>query len=103
MILIWIEVRRDDHTVAKLAPSKRLLRLLAVDDRVELDKHLATAGHVHPFDGARDFDAPHHTVLVALLPNVLENVLVLFLVLQLVRRDHVQQAQHLGRWTRRTD
>lgn len=40
VVLVGIEVGRDDHAVAELAARQRLLSLLAVQYRIELHKHL---------------------------------------------------------------
>lgn len=40
VVLVRIEVGCDNNAVAELASGQALLRLLAVDDRVELDKGL---------------------------------------------------------------
>jgi len=87
---------RDDDAVGELAARQRLLRLDAKVDVDELDEDLADAGHVlDAVERARDLQRAHDTVAVALLFDVLQDVLVLFVVLQLVGRHHVQQAQHL--------
>lgn len=42
MILVGVEVGRDDHAVAELAPSQCLLGFLAIRDAVKLDEYLYT-------------------------------------------------------------
>ena len=67
-----------------------MLGLLALDRRAELDEDLAAAGDLHPRDGAGDLEAAHLAILAALLPDVLQDVLVLLLIGQL----ECQKAQH---------
>jgi len=69
---------------------------LTVENRVEFDKDLAATRNFHALDGAGYFHAPHDAILRALLLDVFQYVLVLLLVPQLIRRDHVEQAEHLG-------
>lgn len=40
MVFIWIEVWSYNHAIAELSSSKRLLCLLAIDNRIELNEHL---------------------------------------------------------------
>lgn len=40
MVFVRIEVRGDDNSIAELASSKRLLRLLTVRDAIEFDEYL---------------------------------------------------------------
>ena len=96
MILVWVEVAGDDNSVRELPAGERVLGLLALAGRTELDEDLAAAGHLHPGHGTGYLDRPDLAVLGALLADVLQDVLVLLLVYQLIGGYHVQETQHLG-------
>lgn len=46
MIAVWVEVRRYDDAIAKLATGECLLCMLAIQNGIELNKNLTTSGHV---------------------------------------------------------
>lgn len=50
MIVIWIEVGCDNHTVAKLSSGECLLRMLAIQNGIEFNKNLTTSGHVDTWE-----------------------------------------------------
>jgi len=96
MIFLGVEVGSDDNSVAELAAGEGLLRPLAICHRVELHKHLSTAGHLDALNGPWYFYTAHAAILITLLPDVLEDIFVFILVPQLLWGDHVEEAQHLG-------
>lgn len=61
--------------------------------------NLATARHLNTINRSRDLDGAHGAVLAALLTDVLQDLLIVVIVQQLFRHDHVQQTQHLCRQT----
>ena len=95
MILLRIEITRHNHAIGELSARESVLGLLALDGAAELDEDLAAAGDLDTWHRAGDLQAANLPVLAALLPDVLQDVLVLLLVGQLLRHHHVQQAQHL--------
>jgi len=95
MILVRIVVARYHHPAGEFTAGESVLGLLALDGGAELYEDLAAAGYLHPGHGAGNLQAAHLPVLPALLPDVLQDVLVLLLVSQLLRHHHVQQAEHL--------
>jgi hypothetical protein len=46
MIAVGVEVGCHDHAIAELASSERLLRVLTIQNRIELHKYLTTSGNV---------------------------------------------------------
>lgn len=62
---------------------------------IERRAHLSTAGDFHTVDGSGDFDGADAAVLAALLADVLQDLLVVFVIHQLLRHHHVEKAQHL--------
>jgi len=95
VILLQIEITGHHHPAGEFTAGESVLGLLALDGGAELYEDLAAAGDLHPGHGAGNLQAAHLPVLPALLPDVLQDVLVLLLVSQLLRNHHVQQAEHL--------
>lgn len=46
MIIVGIEVRCDDDTIAELATGERLLRMLTIQNGIEFNKNLTTSWHI---------------------------------------------------------
>lgn len=91
MISVRVKVRRDDHSVGKLAAGEVLLRFLAVEHGVEFHEDLAHSGDFNPFDGPGNLHGTHNAIATALLPNVFLDVLVFLIVLQFLWRYLIKE------------
>lgn len=59
------------------------------------DCHLSTSRHIHTLNGSRDFNRSNHSIFIALLLYILQDVFIFLLIPQLLRCYHIQETQHL--------
>lgn len=125
VIGVWIAVFGHHHPVGKLPACQPLHGLLGVKNWCELHKdlkfflkikqqwglvtshsivyhksnvngsYLAGSRHFQAIHRSRYLNAFNLAVLAALIPDVLHNLLILFIIQQLFRGHHVHQTQHL--------
>lgn len=49
MIFVRIEVGSDHDTITEFSPGQCLLSVLAIHNRIELDKYFTTTGHIDTY------------------------------------------------------